>query len=864
MSLAHLVQEPQFGSIVNAQTHQAVQLAMQRLHLAGKATPAGALLQVTHAFQCAGDATQPLEALYVFMLPRDGALRRFKIKGDGFEVESSLKPREEARKEYEENTQKGHLSSLAEVCPDGMVTLTIGQIRPGEEIQVILEVVAAVDTRDSDFRFRFPFTLAPNYHPQAKMTATQDGGKIELPTSLFGDLILPEWKSDPSGLGLHQVSFNLTLEGMGKIDTVGSPSHQITTRIRDDGVAEVSLAGLGSKPNCDLVIDIRSRETVAGVFADEILASKVTSPEDPKIPKDAPRWTVCVPSSLFPKAVSAARKVVFVLDRSGSMQNLRIERAKVALKAALSALAPTDEFGLVSFNYTPTLFHDILVQATDANRVTALQFIDRIQAEGGTELEGALAQAVQLLNNQSGDIFLLTDGEVAGTGFAIESMAVSTPRVHILGIGDASQDRFLASLARRTGGIQRMVGASEDVIATGMELFNAVRQPRQELVRAAVLFGKGKKAKIQDHHVPVVWEGRPVLITDNGQTGEAIPIRVEFALADGTTVECKTLVTQPTANGLMALLWAGRKVSDLDSALDMSQGSEASRKLFEAELKEVSTLYGIASRVMSLSAVVKRVGDQAGLVMAQQVVPVGMPGEMVGQNFWGQQNLNPIGVLRCHSPSLSFSGPSLGGASRGLGSTMGFAPDQTQYSCNLMSSAPSTRSAFRGAGATKGITGQSLGMGFDSEPEMRSSGPLHVTVPVNLTFPAVISSGVGMLGAVPGTEAVFSILGTLQADGGLPGADPDTRFVKTAAFALAVLWIEVNGAVRLYASHLRRMADFLDGCSGNQDKTIMQRLTALLRAASLGVSGNWTSLYDQMATSGMDAKTVWKQIRAAL
>ena len=156
MSLAHLVQEHQFGSIVNAQTHQAVQLAMQRLHLAGKATPAGALLQVTHAFQCAGDATQPLETLYVFMLPRDGALRRFKIKGEGFEVESSLKPREEARKEYEENTQKGHLSSLAEVCPDGMVTLTIGQIRPGEEIQIILEVVAAVDTRDSDFRFRFP------------------------------------------------------------------------------------------------------------------------------------------------------------------------------------------------------------------------------------------------------------------------------------------------------------------------------------------------------------------------------------------------------------------------------------------------------------------------------------------------------------------------------------------------------------------------------------------------------------------------------------------------------------------------------------------------------------------------------------
>ena len=777
------------------------------------------------------------------MLPRDGALRRFKIKGEGFEVESSLKPREEARKEYEENTQKGHLSSLAEVCPDGMVTLTIGQIRPGEEIQIILEVVAAVDTRDSDFRFRFPFTLAPNYHPQAKMTATPEGGKIELPASLFGDLILPEWKSDPSGLGLHQVSFNLTLEGMGKIDTVGSPSHQITTRIRDDGVAEVSLAGLGSKPNCDLVIDLRSRETVSGVFADEALTSKITTPDDPKTPKDAPCWTVSVPSNVFPKAVGVARKVVFVLDRSLSMQNLRIERAKVALKAALSALAPTDEFGLVSFNYTPTLFHETLVQATDANRVTALQFIDRIQADGGTELEGALAQAVQLLNNQSGDIFLLTDGEVAGTGFAIESMAVSKPRVHVLGIGDASQDRFLASLARRTGGLQRMVGANEDVIAAGMELFNAVRQPRQELVRAAVLFGKGKKAQIQDHHVPVVWEGRPVLITDNGQTGETIPIGIEFTLADGSTVEALGLVPQPTANGLMALLWAGRKVADLDSALDMSQGSEASRKLFETELKEISTLYGIASRVMSLSAVVKRVGDQADLTMQQQVVPVGMPGEMVGQDFWGMNN----GVLR-----------SCGSVPR-LSASMDFAPDPTQYSCNLSYSALPTRSPWRSSqSTTKGLTGQSLGMGFDSDVDYESlTGNLNIqTVHAKVSF--------GTLGVAPSTEAVFSILGTLQADGGLPGSDVDTRLVKTAVFALAVLWIEVNGAVRLYANHLRRMADFLESFANTKDHALIQRLAPRLRAASYGIAGNWSCLYDQLVTSATTPKVAREQLWAAL
>lgn len=59
-------------------------------------------------------------------------------------------------------------------------------------------------------------------------------------------------------------------------------------------------------------------------------------------------------------------------------------------------------------------------------------------------------EAVKVLGNKSGDIFLLTDGQVWGTD---EIPAKTTGiRIHCLGIGAASQDRFLTLLARETGG----------------------------------------------------------------------------------------------------------------------------------------------------------------------------------------------------------------------------------------------------------------------------------------------------------------------------------------------------------------------------------------------------------------------------
>ena len=769
------------NTLINAKTGQEIPLAMQHLSLSGQVSPAGAFLRATHLFRCA-EGGSPMEAIYIFMLPRNATIRRFIVKGDGFEVESKISPRAEARKEYEDGIQAGHLSTLAEMNVDGMVSLSVGQVQPDEIITVIVDVVAGVDVQDGKYRFRFPFTLAPNYHAQAKMTPTHAGGKIELPSDIFGDLVLPEWKSDPSGAGLHQVSFKIHVEAGGELDSVASPSHRVLVRPGTNGSAEVELAGAGDTPNRDLVLDVTSKVMAPVVFVDERLINQTTGVNDPKIPANAPAWTAVIPSSCVPRAADAPREVCFVVDRSGSMHGHPLDRAKVAMKACLSALKPTDKFGLIHFGNEAIAFDKAMCFATDANRKRAGTWIDAFAATGGTELANALGEAVEVLGAPGKDIFLLTDGEVGDTGPILEQCAACGTRIHAMGIGSAAQDRFLASLARRTGGVDKMVGVSEDVAMAALGMFNAIRQPVQVDVKGTISDSAGTS---QDHDVGTVWEDKSLVITDNGKVG-FVPDKIHLKWVGGDVI-INLPTKRATPNGLSALLWAGRQVEDLEATLDMTRKGPA-HKAVEIELRDLSTTYGLASRVMSLCAVVKRPGDKAGEV-TQQVVPVGTPESMT---MFGGRSI---------CLSMPVASASLGGHSHGV---YGMAPTTT-------SSWGATRSRSVTSSYNSGIRlgdqvcnlvddcddNMSLDYGDQESSRGFTKGIRRVT---NGIVPRESSA----------TFDVLWDLAKIEADGGLPGATIGERFFKTVFLALNILARDTADGTTVFSAHLARMVKFIE------------------------------------------------------
>ncbi|MCZ2149278.1 MAG: VIT and VWA domain-containing protein [Bryobacterales bacterium] len=562
-------------SVRNARTGEEIGLAMQRLCLSGRVLGAGARLLARHVFQ--SSESRPVEVVYAFMLPRDAALRRFTIRGEGFTAHSELRPAEEAVKAYEEGMERGALSTLARQYGDGLINLTVGNIRPGETVTVTLEILAGVEARDDGFRFRFPFTLAPSYHARMRAIETGPGeGEMELPEDEFGDVILPKFRADAEGL--HAVGFDLRV--MGDYGEVASVSHGLRVRMEEGGL-RVSLTAEGDVPNRDLVLDARRGEPRAEVLGGRCADGKL-------------HFVALAPSVCFGTPAGEARKVVFVLDRSGSMQGSPIEQARKAIEACLGALSGEDEFGLIAFDNRTEVFAERLLEASKSNRERARAYLETIDARGGTELARAVEKAAGLAG-AGADLLVLTDGQVFGTEKIVARAREAGVRLHVLGIGSASQDRFLAQLARETGGVSRFMTPRERVDLPAVDLFASIGRPVASDVRVSGTNVAPQPAKF-------LFAGTPLVVYGEGQS-----LKIEWT---GGELEL------PVADG-------GRQMGETARLL---RGARLITDETEAgKLKELSLAYGLASREMSLVAVVNREGDRAGEAAVTRVVAVGMP-----------------------------------------------------------------------------------------------------------------------------------------------------------------------------------------------------------------------------------------------
>ena len=603
----------------NAASGQPIELAMQRLWLVGRVLGVGARLLVKHTFR--SGEKKPLEVIYGFGLPRDAALRRFRITGKGFSVSSDLKPIEKVRETYEQALAEGHLAAMAAQYGDGMVNLTVGNIRPDEEVTVSLEIIAGVETRDDGIRFRFPFTLAPAYHSKARAAEVAPGvGEIEVPSGEFGDLILPQFVSDASAL--HEVGFDLSVSMGHPIVETGSPSHAVRVVAQGLGRSRVSLATAKDLPNRDLVLDIRTGESLEGVLAGTASDGRGY-------------FGAVVPSSVFRgeakgREKEEPRRVVFLLDRSGSMGGASIEQARKAVGACLGALGGGDSFGLVAFDNTVEVFGHGLNEASMDNRDKAREFLGGIDARGGTELAAGIRAAAKMLGDASpgggGDVLVVTDGQVMGTESILGEARACGLRLHCLGIGSASQDRFLALLARETGGVSRFLTPRERVDIGAVELFASIGRPLGSGLRAKV---EGfEDGRIAPELPAFVFGGTPVVVFgDTPGPGEGRLVLEWDADGKKRTLGTPLKIGAGGDGETLRLIRGARLITDLESRCAAGEEGEAKGHWagrVKKQLAALSKAYGLVSREMGLVAVVERIGDRPGDIPVTRVVPVGL------------------------------------------------------------------------------------------------------------------------------------------------------------------------------------------------------------------------------------------------
>ncbi|MCD9198322.1 vWA domain-containing protein [Aeromicrobium wangtongii] len=193
--------------------------------------------------------------------------------------------------------------------------------------------------------------------------------------------------------------------------------------------------------------------------------------------------------------------LVVVLDRSGSMDGAPLDHAKDALCDVVDRLAPTDTFGLVTFDNQV----DVIVPAgpvTDRGQLKAR--IRAISAGGSTDVAAGLVrglkEARRLETTEGARVLLVSDGH---TNHGVVDAAVIAQRAgqflehrittSVLGMGLGYDEMLLESIAKSGAGNNYFAQESGDAVEAIAAECGELLAQRFLSVRLSVTLGNGVK-----------------------------------------------------------------------------------------------------------------------------------------------------------------------------------------------------------------------------------------------------------------------------------------------------------------------------------------------------------------------------------
>ena len=513
-----------------------------------------------------------VNARYVFPLPDESAVHAMTMRIGERVIKGHIDKKIEAEKKYAQAQKAGKQAALVRQQRANMFVTNVANIGPGEQVAIELEYQEIINYRSGTFTIRFPTTITPRYHAI--------NGTLEQPSSnLMDQNVAPSGWLSPvykvqknNDAPISEFTLNIDIDvGLELVD-ITSKHHRINVNNPAFGQYKIALNDTNGA-NRDFVLafkPLQKENAQAAFFTQQF--------------ENADRYGLAMlmpPGDHFTQTQRLPREMVFVVDTSGSMHGQSIEQAKKALFYALSLLESDDSFNIIGFDNNVTAMSDRPLIASDFNLRRAERFIYSLEADGGTEIQGALDA---VLDGSTFDGFVrqvvfLTDGSVSNEATLFKNIQakLGDSRLFTVGIGSAPNRYFMRRAADIGKGTYTFISSAHDVQPKMQQLFDKLAHPA--MTNLALTNKNEESLDFWPSPLPDLYFAEPIMVAIKLDTTDAITFTGQTAHG-----EFKVKLNPQASSKATGIdkLWARQKIKSL---LLYNQQSEVKQQVQQLALE---------------------------------------------------------------------------------------------------------------------------------------------------------------------------------------------------------------------------------------------------------------------------------------
>jgi Ca-activated chloride channel homolog len=542
------------------------------------------------------------ESDYLYPLPGEAVFSNFSLFQGDNELRGETMDANRARSIYEEIVRTKRDPALIELAGHGLLRARVFPIANGETRKITLRYTQMLAKAGDALQFRYAA-----------------GARFGNPGRVI-PVRQPVVQEDQSrGPDRAPLTFTLTIEDGREFRDAFSPTHDV----RNERSGERLTVRPRGELDGDFALFLPLARSVVGLT----LATHKPSSES--------GYFMLTLSPGEVRTAALPRDITAVIDVSGSMSGEKMQQARNALRQLLGSLTERDRFRLIAFSSDVRSYRLDWTRATDAELNDARRWIENLNAEGGTNISGALTEAFRATtpDDRLGIVLFLTDGLPSVGEQNPERIAQRAEtergqtRVFAFGVGYDVNTYLLDRLSAAARGTTQYVRPGENVEQAVASFAAKVRQP--VLADLRIADGAVNLTDVYPRQLPDLFAGEELVLF--GRYTVQRDMEGDIAITGRRGGRPERYATQATfaahenGNDFIPRLWASRKLGHLSQQMRLHGQNQETVE----EIRALALRYGLLSEFTSYLVQEPAVVAQTGMATGA-VVPPSAPANSVG------------------------------------------------------------------------------------------------------------------------------------------------------------------------------------------------------------------------------------------